>query len=190
MKFYFPFKVAAIIFSSQSLHGQNETLVNVLKKAFYEKKIYDRIFFDYWGMGNVPYDFQDGQYTFIYSNKIFQKEYPEIMDKLSASWGAEGKVYTVTFIKEAASTVFIATNILFDQNKKLFVIFEEISISQDDAKLSFYTNSIVAREELDDKYIQVEVFLKNRKGKWRIKELRVFSKPCCTNMFPDLYKPN
>jgi hypothetical protein len=112
------------------------------------------------------------------------------LDKLSASWGAEGKLFIVTFIKEPTSTVFIASNILYDQNLKLFVVFEELSISENDAKLSFYTNSMVGRQELQDKYLQVQAVLKKRKGKWRIKELDIVSKPCCTGMFPDLYKSN
>jgi hypothetical protein len=188
MKFYFPFIVVALIFSSQPLQGQNENLVNVLKKVFYEKTIYDKIFFDYHPMGSMLYDLQDGRYTFILPNRIFQKEYPEILDKLSASWATERKSFTLTFIKEPESTVFISNTFLFDQSKKLFVIFEEISISKGGAKLSFYTNSIVGTEELKDKYVRVEAFLKNRKGKWRIKELQIVSKLCCTDIYPDLHK--
>jgi hypothetical protein len=74
MRLYFSLVLTALLFSTQYSHGQkNESLVDVVREVFYDKRIYSRIFFDYHGVGIGHNDIQAGHDIFIFPIKYFKK---------------------------------------------------------------------------------------------------------------------
>jgi hypothetical protein len=142
--------VAVLLLSSyHKLSAQDDTLRQVIKTVFYERKVYDKIFIDYRLAEPYMKDFDllpEGKYAFIYPESIFQEKFPSIMNKLYGSFYSEGKLLTVTYVKEKDATVFI-TDHKADSNIELLIMFEKIFFSSKKAELVF-TRQVGVRKDL------------------------------------------
>lgn len=178
MKRYFPLIITLSIFSGQCLYAQNDTLVQVVRKVFYEKKVYDRIFFDYTAgeIDGYPY-MPSGRYALIFSDSIFQKKYPGLLEKLAISHGTVGVLLSIPFIKEQEGEVWVTSHTL-DDRKDLFITFDHLSFSDRESKLVFHTTSWTDKS-MKGKYVKVTCSLKRKNDEWRISTLKIDMIPCC-----------
>lgn len=163
--------IFALLFLTLGVYAQDENLIPVVKAAFYDDKIYDKVFIDYKGIGEWPFVLPKGKYAFIVPDTTFQKICPNILNKLALGWARERKLQTMTLINEPTSTVFVSRS--HDDNIDLLVEFSLILINSENAKLIFNTTSLDLKESLRDRYIKAEVSLKKKKGKWRTKRVKI-----------------
>ena len=158
------------------IYAQNDTLIAVLKEAFYNKKIYDNVFFDYKGLGEPPQVLPKGRYVLIRPDTVFQKVYPDVLADLAASWGTERKLFAVTLIhNDSLGDVLVKTK-FSDINIERFVIFKKIWIKDKEASLSFLTTSFSEKEK-KQKHYRIECDLRCNSGKWEITRLKVRKRP-------------
>ncbi len=111
---------------SSSIHAQNDRVKDILNIALYDTRVYDKVFFEYEGIGNFTSVLPRGTYVFIWPDSNLQLAYPDIKYRLATTWGSERKLNTMTYIKNDSSTVFVADNM--DGNVKYYLVFNEIQI--------------------------------------------------------------
>lgn len=126
------------------------------------------MFFDYDGIGNPPFVLPKGKYSLIYPDSVFCIAYPEIAYDLSMTWANERKIQTLTYIKNDSGTVFVKSN--GDNNMRFQILFDEIRISPNDAKVRFKTSCECRGNEIGTMHFFDADLVLNGKD-WEIKTL-------------------
>ena len=153
----------------QQAKAQQDTLRDIVKKVFYHKKVCHKVFSDYQGLGGPPHALPDGRYAFIFPDTTFQKIYPDILERLSLSWGTERKLFTITYIMEPDGIVFIKNDT--EKNQKKSILFDLISISKKEAYIIFHTYWVWELRGENRPKEKFKCSLVNKKGQWKIKKI-------------------
>lgn len=156
---------------------------SVIKKVFYERDVFEKIFFDYKGVGEYPIRLPDGKFAFIVPDTTFQKFYPNIISDLAFGWGAERMMHTRTFIKEETGSVLVNNSFFRDESMRLLILIDSLKIDSKRAFLVFHTTSEFFHSDMNGRYIKVTATLKKKKD-WRITHLELNQFPWKGYMFP------
>jgi hypothetical protein len=163
-----------------SLKAQHNTLREALRTILFDQRIYNHVFFDYKGTGNFSTTLPKGRYAFIYPDSVFTLNYPEIHYTLALSWGTEKKMGTITYVKTDSSTLFVSNNM--DPDVKLYILFEKILISGNNARFKFSTTCVFGDGETGTRhFFDVELVYDEI---WKIKRYSKHEVNGCRWEFP------
>lgn len=141
------------------------TLLKILKTTLYDDKVYSKVFFEYNGMGKDPFVLQKGTYAFIYPDSVFCQAYPDIVYDLSLTMATEQKFFTLTYIKDKLGTVFVKSS--GDNNVRFQILFDEIRISDNEARIRFKTSCECQGNEIGTIHF-FDADLVFRENNWKI----------------------
>lgn len=127
-----------VVITTQLYAQGDSTLLKILRKTLYDKRVYSTVFFEYKGVGKEPFVLPNGKYAFIYPDSVFFLAYPEIGYDMSMTWANEKLIQTMTYIKNDSSTVFVKNNA--DLSMRFQILFDEITIHEGHAKVRFKTS--------------------------------------------------
>lgn len=156
---------------------------SVIKKVFYEREVFEKIFFDYKGIGEYPIRLPDGKFAFIVPDTTFQKFYPNIISDLASGWGAERMMHTRTFIRGETGSVLVNNSFFRDESMRLLILIDSLKIDPRRAYLVFHTTSEFFHSDMDGRYVKVTAALR-KKGEWKITDLKLEPFPWKGYMFP------
>ncbi len=161
--------------------GQDCGLSEVLKVAFYDKRVYDKVFIDIKGIENDSFVLPPGKYAFIFPDSVFTNCYPGIYEDLAWSWPREHKVHTMTYIQNDSSVVFVSYYI--DSNPLFNILFDEIQISETEARVQFRTSCDCGERTIGTSH-RFNVSLVREKAMWRITDLSSKDEVGCRWTYP------
>jgi len=150
----------------------------IIESLFYDPKMYSRLFFDYDGVGKVPFVLPQGRYAFISPDSAILKAYPEIEESLAYTWPNEHKLFTLTYIEGDRGTIYVTKNWLGDSNIRWMAFFDQINIEKSKAELSFriksrYANSKYVRKDVGKRYTWVKAYLKRQGERWILNKCKI-----------------
>lgn len=164
------------VFCASSTYAQlidNDTLAQVVRKVFYDKRVYDKIFTHH------P-EFMDKPSILLMNNIPFMRHYTEeVMGKLMDMDDQVGKKrYANIYLKSDQGDV-VLTIPYYGSESVLFTAIHKFSYTSSEANLIFHTGSKNMIDSLADNYVKVTSSLIYRKGEWEIKKLKIEKTDCC-----------
>ena len=168
-----------------SARAQDCGLSEVLKVAFYEKAVYDKVFIDYQGIGTSRFVLQKGKYAFIFPDSIFTQCYPKVHEDLAWSWPTHHLMHTIPYVTNTSGIVFITY--YMDKNIPFNIIFDEIRILEKEARLRFRT-SCDCQELTPGTIHRFDIALVRDGQQWKISKLESKTQTGCTWTYPGVIR--
>jgi hypothetical protein len=89
------FAVAFFLLLGQAIaQDKVDEVKQIVGVLFHDPRMYSRLFFDYKGVGKVPFVLPPGKYAFISPDSAIRRVYPEIEESLAYTWPNERKLLT------------------------------------------------------------------------------------------------
>ena len=154
----------------QVASGQlSDTIATAIKALLLEDKVAEKIFFKYEGEGEVLYSLPAGNYAFISPDSTFQKVYRGILKEFPYTLVTDSLVYKKKFYKDSERAIYINGTFGYE----LMIVFKEISVVDDLAKIVFFTTSAKKEERYRDRYVLIKGYLTKENGRWRIDKYEI-----------------
>lgn len=155
------------------LYAQEDSIKILLSRVLYDKKVFPEVFFSYSGFGEYPHVLAPGTYAFIFPDSVFEKHYPDIIKKLSTTWGSEKKLYTMTYLQRPdMGTVFVKSDIYSDPNLKFYITLNMIAVDGNKATVKFSTSCNCIDYE-NGKRVNLDIGLVRKRNGWKVKAVQV-----------------
>jgi hypothetical protein len=174
-----------ILFLSYSLKAQEDNFRQVVRCVFYNKQVYDKIFFEYESQGITTFmeGYKKGlKGAFMLPDTNVQRQYPGILELVGTSHATEKYFMTMTLLSHPDGNVYASSNIL-DRGISIWIDFDRILLTKGKAILEFHTTSWSKISSMMDKYVSVECELKRKRRGWKIISLKITPQPCCTRLW-------
>ena len=158
----------------------NDTLAQIVKKVFFDKRVYDKIFIKHG-------EFTDKSSVLLLTNMPFSRHYGEKIIEERSGWNnIVGEKRYASIYGEAEEGTVIAAMAYYGSDYVLFTALHEFSFSDNEANLVFHTTSKHRIDSLADRYVKVTSSLINKKGEWIIKDLKIEKTTCCDEYIYDV----
>lgn len=174
-----------LITQSLQIHAQEDNLRQVIRKTFYDKRIYDKIFFEYESKGITTFmqGYKKGlKGAFVLPDTILQHQIPNLLEIVGTSHATEKYFMTMTLVSHPDGNVYVTSNIM-DGGILLFVDFDRIILSKRTSLLAFHTTSWSEIPSMKENYVSVECELRRKRKGWKIKQLKIVPRPCCSKLW-------
>ena len=131
-----------------SMGQMPDSTKNIIQTILLDKEVSEKIFFYYQGEWIGEGVLSSGNYAFICPDTTFQKMHPGILNEFPYT---DNPIYKVKFYNDSTKAIYINGVIGFE----LFIVFKEISINAQTAKISFFTTSRINQKRFKKKYVNV-----------------------------------
>ena len=152
-----------ILIGHVALGQMSDETENSIKALLLEDKVAEKIFFkydNYQGLYTLP----PGNYAFICPDTTFQKVYRGILSEFPNTIASDSLLYMRKFYRDQARGIYINGNYGYE----LWIVFKEISIGDEAAKIVLFTTSAVREEKYQNRYVLVTAHLSNKNNQWRV----------------------
>jgi hypothetical protein len=145
-------------------HAQiSDQVAQAIKTLLLDGKISEKIFVEYNQSGGL-HELPPGKYAFICPDTTFQKVYLGILRELTYSIKTDSLLYKKTFYRDSTQSIYINGRIGYE----LWIVFQNISVDENSANISFFTTSFRNEQLFRDKYVDVVGRLVKDESGWRI----------------------
>jgi hypothetical protein len=143
---------------------------DAIKALLLHKDLVDHIFF-YYDTSDWRGDFfpPPGNYAFIHPDTNFQKIYPNIINEFPNTLNTDGILYKRTFYRGGHRGIFINGT----ASVELEVVFTEINIGANEARINFLTTAWMNFDKFRGKYIEGGATLRKKGGHWYVKKITI-----------------
>jgi hypothetical protein len=164
---------------NSGVFAQGSPELDWLRMAFFHKKAFDKVFFDYDSNNTNPGLSPSGKCAFILPDSVFRTIFPNIFDLIDGSWIDEKMVLTTELIQHEKGTLY-ATAYASNIEIETWVRFDEITRSNREVKIVFHTTDYSGKSPTKAfKYHKITTVIRRSPRGWRVKKMRVTEIGCC-----------
>jgi hypothetical protein len=147
----------------------SDTVANAIKALLLNDQVSDKIFIRFEQPNPGRYLLPSGTYSFICPDTTFQKVYKGILDEFPHTIATGSLLSKRKFYGDSDRAIYI--NGTTDYTP--YIIFKEISVSRESARIVFFTTSIRREEKYKENYVLVTGLLHRQNEKWEVRKCDV-----------------
>lgn len=176
--------VVAVLFPNWAIAQHNEFLA-AIDQLFHRADLSDKVFVNHQPrFQNHMFLEPRGRCCFVDWNLLLVSKYPEIQNDIDDGFKRR-RSFMTPFKMTKTDTIFIISirdNLIY--NIRRYVVFEEIEIGKQTAKLVFHTTSPFSDDVGRDGFFRAVCSLKKKRGIWNVTGLEIRPFPCCDSLWP------